>query len=592
MPRYPFLRPAAQTRLTTAVFPGLDRRAQPPEGAMAGMSNLSTARFPSLATRSPRGLLRTLTAPQGLAAKDSLVWADGGTLYLNGLPVPGLALSPGEKQLVGMGAWLCVFPDKLYVNTEDPADCGSMEAFYTSRGAVGYSLCRADGTDFTRVAVGDAEPEDTSWELWLSTAGGTTCAMSYSVSVGAWVEVDTVYTKLRFTSQGDIPRLFAEGDGVSIEGAAFQDANGEKILCAVGGNGESGQETDDFIVVVGLLPEPFTQTEGSVTLARRVPELDFVCEAGNRLWGCFYGVSGGRVLNELYCCALGDFKNWRQYRGLSTDSWTAGVGSDGAWTGAVNYLGCPTFFKEERIHQISISPVGAHTVRETVCRGVQKGSHKSLAVVNETLFYKSRGDVCAWQGGFPRSVSEALGETRLFDAAAGALGGMYYLSARDAEGAWQLLTYDIEKGLWARQDGLHALQFAQSGGELYAIDAASGGLLALNGRAGEREEDFDWECVSGVQAYEYPDRKTLSRYNIRARLQPGAQAAVYFEYDGSGEWVASGALRHTGLNTAVLPVRPRRCDHLRMKIAGRGGMELMSITRVLELGSDVAGTTP
>lgn len=587
MPIYPLLRPTAQTRLITAAFPGLDCRTQPPDGAMAAMTNLSTLHYPALATREPRGLVRTLDEPQGLTAKDSLIWVDGGQVWLNGLPVEGLRLSPGEKQLVSMGAWLCIFPDKLYLNTEKPSDCGSMEAFYQSRGEVRYSLCRADGTDFTRITAGPDEPEDTDWELWLSTAGGTTTAMSYSASAGAWVKLDTVYTKLRFTTQGELPRLFSEGDGVSVSGAAFEGANGEKILYAVGG----GDGEADYLVLVGLLPEAFVQTEGSVCLERRVPDLDFVCQAGNRLWGCFYGVSGGEVLNELYCCALGDFKNWRQYRGLATDSWAAGVGSDGAWTGAVNYLGCPTFFKEECIHQITISPVGAHAVRETVCRGVQKGSHKSLAVVNETLYYKSRADFCAWQGGFPLSVSEALGELRLAEAAAGAAGSVYYVSARGADGAWNLLSFDTEKGLWSRQDGLHALQFAWSGGELYALDADSGALYALHGRAGQREESFHWECVSGVQAYEYPDRKTLSRYNIRARLRPGAQVTLYFEYDGSGEWVESGTLRHSGLNTATLPVRPRRCDHLRLKLAGSGEMELMSITRVLELGSDVVGTT-
>lgn len=104
--------------------------------------------------------------------------------------------------------------------------------------------------------------------------------------------------------------------------------------------------------------------------------------------------------------------------GLSTDSWTASVGSDGPWTGAVNYLGYPTFFKEDRIHRVSISAYGAHQINETACRGVQKGSGKSLVVVNETLLYKSRSDICAYQGGFPSSISDALGEELYSDAAA------------------------------------------------------------------------------------------------------------------------------------------------------------------------------
>lgn len=583
MPLYPILRPVAQQRLTTAVFPGYDCRDRRSDGAMAHTENLSTDRYPSLSVRPKRGTVRTLSAPGGLLAKAALALVDNGTLYYNGLATPVTGLAAGEKQLVSMGAYIVIFPDKVYFNTEDWTDYGSMEAVYESRGEVKYSLCRSDGTDFERVYVGDQEPEDTSFELWLSTAGGTVSVLSYSAAAGSWVELDTVYTKLSFSTCGELPRLFAAGDGVTISGAAFDEANGEKILYTVGGGG--GQT--DFAVIVGLLESAMTQTEGSVRIERRVPALDFVCEAGNRLWGCFYGASGGVILNELYCCALGDFKNWRQYRGLSTDSWTASIGSDGPWTGAVNYLGCPTFFKENRIHQVAISSVGAHAVQETACRGVQKGSAKSLQVVHETLFYKSRADVCAWQGGFPESVGAPLGEERYSGAVGGALGGKYYLSMQNGAGAWQLFAFDIDKGLWIREDGLHALQFAAVGDELYAIDAVSGALLALRGSDGTPEESLSWEAVTGVLAYEYPDRKTLSRYVIRARLAPGARATVYLEYDDSGEWIESGTLSHGGLGTALLPIRPRRCDHLRMKISGTGETEILSITRVLEIGSDV-----
>ena len=585
-PPLPRLRPTAQTRVTTAVFPGYDRRLRGRDGTVFEAKNLTTARFPSLASRPPRGLVAALNAPQGLIAKDALCWVDGGTLYVNGLATAVTGLSSGEKQLVSMGAYLVIFPDKVYYNTENAADFGSLEASCTSAGEVQYTLCRADGTDYESVQTGPEEPEDSSVELWLSTAGGALTAMSWSAAAGGWVECGTVYTKLSFTSQGRIPALFAPGDGVTVSGAAVEALNGEKILYALGGSGETGREENDWIVLVGILENSFSQTSGAVTIERRAPDLDFVCEAGNRLWGCFYGLRDGRVLNEIYACALGDFKNWRQYRGLSTDSWTASVGSDGPWTGAVSYLGSPVFFKEDCLHRVGVSASGAHTLRETVCRGVQRGSHKSLVVVNETLFYKSRREICAWQGGFPESVSRALGDELYDSAAAGAAGGRCYISMRDGAGAWHLFVYDLDKGLWMREDELHALQLAALEGEVYAL-AADGRLLALSGAAGTREESVAWEAVSGEHSFETPDRKTLSRYDLRLRLAPGAQAAAFLEYDGSGEWVPCGTVSRAGFGTALLPIRPRRCDHLRMKLSGAGEMELLSVTRVLEKGSDV-----
>ncbi len=581
--RYPRLSGLRTQRLVTNAFRGYRHTLEEAEGCFFDTQNLTTERFPLLSTREKRGVVRTLTNPGGLLEKDALAFVDNGTLYYNGLATAVTGLTPGKKQLVSMGAYVCIFPDKVYYNTEDSSDYGSMEASYTSSGTVSLSLCRADGSDYESIVRGDTEPEDTSTEVWICTAGGTTVAMSYSAASGGWVELGTVYTKITFSdTAGNIPRLFKEGDGVSIDGAEFDELNGEKILTAVGG--ESGE--NGWIVVVGLLESATTQS-AALSISRSVPEMDFVCEAQNRLWGCFYGASGTQVLNEIYCCALGDFKNWRQYRGFSTDSWTASVGSDGQWTGAVNYLGSPVFFKENRIHQVNVSSVGAHQIQETVCRGVQKGSEQSLVVVNETLYYKSREDVCAWQGGFPQGVSEALGGVRYAGAAGGALDGRYYLSMQDEDSDWHLFVYDITRGLWCREDDLHALCFARVDSELYAVDAGSGALLALRGTQGTVEADLSWSAETAVQTWEVPDRKYLSRYDIRLKLGEGASAAVYLEYDSSGTWIPCGTIVRAGLGSTLLPVRPRRCDHLRMRISGTGEAEILSIARVLEVGSDI-----
>ena len=617
MKHFPFLRPQARQQLLTAYFSGYDHHATAKDGAFWDTKNLTTERYPMLTVRKKRGVVDTLAAPGGLLEKDALAVVDNGTLYYNGSATAVTGLSAGEKQLVSMGAYLCIFPDKVYYNTENGTDYGSMEASYSSTqdANIVYSLCRSDGTDYT-VQVGGDEPDAGSVDVWITNENGTTIAMSYSASYGSWVQLDTVYTKLTFTTHGDVPRLFKEGDGVTISGSDFADANGEKVLYALGGSGTAGSEEDDWIVVVGLLSSSMTQTTGKVTITRTVPTMDYVCEAQNRLWGCYYGASGGVTLNEIYCCALGDFKNWRQYRGLSTDSWTASVGSDGQWTGAVNYLGSPVFFKENRIHEVGVSSVGAHTVRETVCRGVQKGSWKSLIVVNETLFYKSRTDVCAWQGGFPQGVSEALGEESYYSAAAGAFGGRYYLSMKDGGNVWHLFVYDIAKGLWMREDNLHVLQFAKVDDELYAIDGTPYEiepedpeedpveyyrLLALNGTEGTLEGDLEWYAETGLQlAVPYADpkgfggrysrdqnKKYLSRYDIRLHMDEGAEATVYLQYDSDGAWIESGSVALDGIGTVTLPVRPRRCDHLRMKITGTGHADILSLARVLEVGSDM-----
>ena len=570
-------------REVTDEFRGYNHNLKIADGEFFHTQNLTSTYYPLLANRKKRGRITGLTAPQGLLAKEKLAYVDSGTLYYDGEATAVTGLTAGEKTLVSMGANIVIFPDKVYYNTADPTDYGDLEAVYTSTGNVKFTMCRVDGTDYSTPTVDDEPPESPSnGDIWIDTSGSSYSVKIYVSATTTWSEIPTVYTKVEFISEGELPGLFSKYDGVTISGAEVDEVNGDKILYNVGGD----ENTFDYIVVVGLLEEAVTQTTGYVKIERRVPDMDYVTEAQNRLWGCKYGIVDGVNLNEIYCCALGDFRNWRQYLGISTDSWTASVGSDGPWTGAVNYLGYPMFFKEDRIHRVVISSQGAHQITETVCRGVQAGSSKSLQVVNETLIYKSRADVCAYQGAFPQGISEALGELPFYDAVAGSIGDKYYVSMKDGGENWHLFVFDTKRAFWLREDDFHARAFARLGDELYAISDENV-LYAMHGSEGELEPYVAWIAETGLMYYQYPDRKYVQRYNLRLYMEDGAEADVYIMYDSSGEWVRQGRIRQKGTRTVTLPVRPRRCDHLRMKIVGKGEIRLYSIARILSIGSDV-----
>ena len=48
----------------------------------------------------------------------------------------------------------------------------------------------------------------------------------------------------------------------------------------------------------------------------------------------------------------------------------------------------------------------------------------------------------------------------------------------------------------------------------------------------------------------------------------------------------AGTIKGRSLRSFVLPIIPRRCDHLRVTLTGKGEMKLYSIPRILEVGSD------
>ena len=150
-----------------------------------------------------------------------------------------------------------------------------------------------------------------------------------------------------------------------------------------------------------------------------------------------------------------------------------------------------------------------------------------------------------------------------------------------------MFTYDTEKRIWHREDGTHALCFANVRGDLMYMDADSKELISASGMSGDPEGPIEWSATSGVMGYEYPDSKYLSRYNLRVKLGAGAELTMYIEYDSDGEWHDMGTYTGTELlRTITIPVIPRRCDHLRLKLTGIGDVKLYSITRYLEGGSD------
>ena len=157
---------------------------------------------------------------------------------------------------------------------------------------------------------------------------------------------------------------------------------------------------------------------------------------------------------------------------------------------------------------------------------------------------------------------------------------------RGADGIYDLFVYDIRHGLWMREDELHAVAFARLGDELYAL-TEDGTLLALLGTGGRKEPFIAWEAETGLLTYQHPDRKYVSRFNLRLNMEEGAELSVWLMYDSDGTWVRQGRIRVKGTRTVTLPIRPRRCDHLRMKLVGKGEVRLYSIAKILTYGSDV-----
>ena len=580
--KYPTLTAPSGSREMLDTFKGYNHNLRIADGEFYYMENMTSSYYPLLSPRGKRGVYASPAAPMGLIAKDGLCYVDGESIVVNGYPVD-MGLTDEPKQLVSMGAYVVILPDKKYINTLDLTDFGSLDASFTTTADVTFVLCTVDGEAYSDATVADTEPgEPENMALWIDTSSTPHSLKKYSATSGMWVSIASTYIKI---SSPGIGTAFAQYDGVTISGVvgeSLQDLNATMALWACG---------DDYIVVTGILDAVTTQTvdEGAVTVERKMPAVDFVTESGNRLWGCRYGVSNnGDVVNEIYACKLGDFKNWNCFIGLATDSYSASCGTDGPFTGAITHLGHPLFFKEHFVHKVYGNYPANFQIQDTALRGVQQGCDKSMAIVNEVLYYKARHAVVAYDGSLPVDVSAAFGEERYSEAAAGAHGNKYYISMRDSKDAWHLFVYDTTKGMWHREDGLRADCFCSCRDELYAIDHNTRKIITMLGSGTQDKDKVKWMVQTGVIGTDMPDMKYVSRLVLRLSLEIGARVRLYAQYNSMGGWESLGTITGTDLRSFSIPVRPRRCDHLRLRIEGEGDAKIYSITKTISQGSDIS----
>ena len=581
--KYPTLPVGNSSKQVVEYFKGYNHNLRIGYGEFFDMKNMSSDFYPVLSPRGKRGFYVKPASPQGLIAKDVICYVDGEDFVIGDQRVQmGLstAVEDCPKQLVSMGAYVIVLPDKKYINTMDLEDFGAIEASFTSAADVSFELCTITGEVYaTPVISPDAPESPENLDYWIDTSTSPNVLKQYSESSGMWVSIATTYIKI---STAGIGKAFKQYDGVTISGVQdqkLQDLNNTMVIQAI---------ADDYIVVIGILDAVKTQS-AAITVERQMPNMDFVVESGNRLWGCRYGLArNGQQVNEIYSCKLGDFRNWNCFMGISADSYTASCGTDGPFTGAITYLGCPLFFKENCFHKVYGSQPSNFHIQDTACRGVQENCAKSMAIVNETLFYKSRSGICAFDGGLPTEVSEAMGSAIYSDAVGGAHGNKYYVSMRDASGQWSLFVYDTAKKMWHKEDDLQASDFCSCKGELYCIDAKNRNIITMFGSGEPDADPVEWFAETGELAISMPNMKYISQITVRMAVDLGAKVSIYTEYDANGEWIHICDIRGTGLKSFFVPIRPRRCDYMKIRFEGEGNAKVYSYTKTIMEGSNLS----
>ena len=597
------------TRNMLRVFGGLNETYSCTEAEYSAGINFSARNFPALSTRLPRRKLREEADLNGMYHLNGLLTVCGQDLVYTPDEAPAQpvtvknAVADSRKTMVGIGTKILIFPDKVAFDTADGSAAPLGAAWEAGSLSVSFAPCDASGNTYEVKDKGTKEPEhpqDGQLFLKLNEPDKPYSAENtlevYSEASGNWTVIPLDYCLV--TAEG-IGAEFRVWDTVTLTGTGAEQAgqwaglDGDRIVYDAGADAlrvkaDPGGEwfygrltrtgaAVRWVSLDGSVSREFVSAE-VVELERRVPDMDYLTECDNRVWGC------SNKENVVYACKLGDPTNWFSYRGIAADSYAVTVGSDGPFTGAATCMGYALFFKENTLHKLYGSKPSDFQLSSLRCRGVAKGAARSLCVINETLYYLSPDGVMAWDGSIPAKVSAALDAGRLANvkqAVGGALDGRYYLHV-SRENEVRLLVYDTERGLWHEED-VCSFEMASTGGQLYlwdgkAIWAADADREENWQQAGGIEDGVSFELVSGNIGLDSPEELYLSRLTLRLEAEVKSRIEVAVSYD-SGAWETLAQLTADGRRCFDVPFVPRRCGSLRLRLKGRGQLTLRSLTR-------------
>ena len=186
--RYPQLKVQNTTRQMVDAFRGYNHNLRINSGEFFDMKNMTSDYYPVLSPRGKRGFFAKPASPQGLIAKDTVCYVDGADFVMGEYRIAmGLSTAAKDcpKQLISMGAYVIIMPDKKYINTMDITDFGNIEASFTSTTDVSFELCAITGDTYSDTTISPDEPANPkNLDYWIDTSTTPNTLKQFSATSG------------------------------------------------------------------------------------------------------------------------------------------------------------------------------------------------------------------------------------------------------------------------------------------------------------------------------------------------------------------------------------------------------------------------
>lgn len=623
LPKLPYSEQRRQSQILQ--FRGTNLTDNYPLGSVRESENITTDRFPYIASRNARGAVEGEhnNYVSSLFNWNKLVKVSGQTLYFGNDAVadPQHLLDSSEKQFAVVNTKLVIFPDKVYVDmSEDEKVVRPLANRAAATGGVVFNA--TDGT----IAIPAVDEGDFSLFGANNALRVDGCIETKNNTVSKYMRISRVEsfspTTMRYTnySADGLSKAFrlrgiAESDNfvdavwlvnpdeesTPASGWTFNPETHTVTFNTAPASGWKVRVKSRPGLFVLTVDTAYTPVYGGaeaadtiITFERDIPQMDYICASENRVWGC------SNKTQTIYASSLGDPTTFYAYSGVDTDSYAVAVGTDGDFTGCAAYSSSVLFFKEEQLHKVLGGYPSQYQVYTYNLNGVKKGCHKSILNVNDTLFYVSLHGVCTYTGGGSSVLSSALGDINLSNAAAGSDGEHYYLSAKTAD-KWNLWNFSLKTNMWVREDDTEVIAFTTVGRTVYGIKNRSvipslryGDIFVLDG--GEPiDKDTPWsltftpfyETVAGsynAQSSIFA-KKRYGRMHLRVELPKDSYIVASVKMD-DGRWNEAGRIVGQASGVYMMTVPIKTCDKCELKLEGKGSFCILNMQRFYTIGSE------
>ncbi len=332
-------------------------------------------------------------------------------------------------------------------------------------------------------------------------------------------------------------------------------------------------------------------------------QLDYIVQEGNRLFAC------SSNNHEIYASKLGDPSAWKEFKGISTDSYAATVGSPGKFTGAAVFNNTPIFFKENCIHRITGNTPSSFNISYDYYDGIKDGCSNSIVRVGNYLIYYSKGGFVYYTGNQPERIDRQLGDKRYRSIFAGEKEG-HYIAAVVEQGSNKnyILDFDMDINQWYKHkdNNPRTFRMINVSNDLYTFHkekcadyTSENNLLHtfiecigrnLNENQNDTiEGDFEWYAESGWLIKENTNKKYITKLLFKMHLDPMAEISIYLKCDYNDEWFLVKSYSNTDdfPKTVSVSVIPQRCETMQYRIEGKGKTIIYSITYDISEGSEL-----